>query len=109
MALLISIKLMPESFANLAGWWITAAFAVGGGTYVGADSLIKRMKPSGDQRGRSTTWMIFVAGIVDPTGDGLIIESSAVRKQTVKVTDTASPKPRAHGPGNGDRRPNYLA
>lgn len=39
---------LPEALDNLADWWIAAAFAVGGGAYVGADSLIKRMKPSGD-------------------------------------------------------------
>lgn len=81
----VAIELMPEALNNLAGWWIAVAFAAGGAAYVGADSVIKRMKPSGEGKGGSAMWMIYVAVAVDLTGDGLMIGSGSAVATSLAV------------------------
>ena len=81
----VAIELMPEALSNLAGWWIATAFAAGGTAYVGADSLIKRMKPTGRGKGGSGMWMIYVAVAVDLTGDGLMIGSGSAVATSLAV------------------------
>ena len=73
----VAIELMPEALDYLAGWWIAASFAAGGAAYIGAETLIDRMTPSGDGGGSSATWMIYVAVAVDLSGDGLMIGSGS--------------------------------
>lgn len=67
----VAIELMPEALDNLAGWWIAASFAAGGVAYVGAETSIERLSPSGS--GGSSMWMIYVAVAIDLSGDGLMI------------------------------------
>lgn len=72
----VAIELMPETLDNLAGGWIAVSFAAGGAAYVGAETLIERVT-SGDGRGGSPMWMIYVAVAVDLSGDGLMIGSGS--------------------------------
>ena len=81
----VAIELMPEALDNLAGWWIAAAIAAGGATYVGVESLVQRLKPSGEQSGSSAMWMIYVAVAVDLTGDGLMIGSGSAVATSLAV------------------------
>ena len=73
----VAIELMPEALDNLAGWWIAVSFAAGGAAYVGAETLLIERVTSGDGRGGSPMWMIYVAVAVDLSGDGLMIGSGS--------------------------------
>ena len=82
----VAIELMPEALENLAGWWIAAAFAAGGGAYVGAETLIESMNSSKSGGGSSSSmWMIYVAVAVDLSGDGLMIGSGSAVATSLAV------------------------
>ncbi len=72
----VAIELIPKALDTLAGWWIAAAFASGGASYVWMDGVINRIKKSEDGSG-SAMWMIYIAVAVDLTGDGLMIGSGS--------------------------------
>lgn len=81
----VAIELMPEALNNLAGWWIALAFASGGLAYVGTETLIERIKPSGGPGGSSAMWMIYVAVSVDLSGDGLMIGSGSALAASLAI------------------------
>src|SRR3546814_2166136 len=59
---------------SLAGWWIAAAFAAGGVSYMLLEILTERLqKPSDDGENRTSMWMIYIAVAVDLASDGLMI------------------------------------
>lgn len=74
---IVAVELIPEALGILAGWWIAAAFAGGGLTYVLVETLLERRQSAGedgeDGEDRSGMWMIYVAVAVDLTSDGLMI------------------------------------
>lgn len=73
---IIAVELMPEVLRGLSGWWIAAAFAGGGATYMLLEWLIERRQQR-TGRDRTGMWMIYIAVAVDLTSDGLMIGTGA--------------------------------
>lgn len=74
---IVAVELIPEALGKLAGWWIAAAFAAGGATYILLESLTERLQKAEGEGGRTSMWMIYVAVAVDLTSDGLMIGSGS--------------------------------
>ena len=76
---IVSVELMPEALQSLAGWWIAAAFAAGGLSYILVESGVQKLQGGGEEGGNSRTrmWMIYAAVAVDLTSDGLMIGSGS--------------------------------
>ena len=73
---IVAVELMPEALKALAGWWIAAAFAAGGVTYVLINAGVEKLQSRGSG-GRTSMWMIYVAVAVDLASDGLMLGSGA--------------------------------
>ena len=72
---IVAVELIPEALGALAGWWIAAAFAAGGVTYILLGSVTEGLQKGagGGAEGRSRMWMIYIAVAVDLSSDGLMI------------------------------------
>lgn len=71
---IVAVELIPAALGTLAGWWIAAAFAAGGVSYMLLEVLTERLqKPSDDGENRTSMWMIYIAIAVDLASDGLMI------------------------------------
>lgn len=73
---IVAVELMPEAMGKLAGWWIAAAFAIGGVTYIAIEGVLERIQWQAGGRGkdaRTGMWMIYVAVAVDLSSDGLML------------------------------------
>lgn len=81
---IVAVELMPEALKVLAGWWIAAAFAVGGILYVLIEAGVEKLQFRGG-RGRTAMWMIYVAVAVDLSSDGLMLGSGAALSSSLAI------------------------
>ena len=70
---IVTVELMPGALDVLAGWWLAAAFAAGGLTYIGLQGLVNWRQGEGSNPGRTAMWMIYIAVATDLTSDGLVL------------------------------------
>ncbi len=82
---IVAVELIPEALRALAGWWISAAFAAGGLTYVLIEWLLQRKRTSEKGEARTGMWMIYVAVAVDLTSDGLMLGSGSAVSSTLGI------------------------
>jgi ZIP family zinc transporter len=68
----VAIELMPAALRVISGFWVAAAFGLGGIAYVLIEWAVKqREEKSGS--GRTGMWMIYIAVSIDLASDGLMI------------------------------------
>ena len=70
---IVAVELIPEAVDVLAGWWLAAAFAAGGVSYVMIEALVEGLQKKGNRGSRTGMWMIYVAVAVDLTSDGMML------------------------------------
>lgn len=74
---IVAIELMPEAVEVLTGWWLAAAFAAGGLSYLLIEGTLERWLGGGEAEdqggGRTGMWMIYAAVAVDLSSDGLML------------------------------------
>lgn len=80
----VAVELIPQALDTLAGWWIAAAFAAGGVTYLLIEMGLEKLQ-SGNGDGQTSMWMIYVAVAVDLSGDGLLIGSGTAVSATLGI------------------------
>lgn len=83
---IVAVELIPEAVDVLAGWWLAAAFAAGGVSYVMIEALVEGLQKDGSRGNRTGMWMIYVAVAVDLTSDGMMLGTgSAVSSNLAMV------------------------
>jgi ZIP family zinc transporter len=68
---IVAVELIPNALDVLAGWWLAAAFAAGGLTYIALHAGVERVQTG--RRGRTGMWMIYIAVAIDLASDGLVL------------------------------------
>ena len=76
-----AIEVFPEALDSLSRWTVGIAFAIGGLSYLGAQTMVDKRT---DGSGR--VWMIFLAVATDLFGDGLLIGAGAAVSADLGIT-----------------------
>ena len=86
---IVAIELMPEAVEVLSGWWLAAAFAAGGLSYVLIEGSLERLlgggEAGGQGAGRTGMWMIYVAVAVDLSSDGVMLGTGSALSHSLGV------------------------
>lgn len=84
---IVAVELIPEALPALGGWWIAVAFAAGGTSYVGIESLLQRLQrgSEGGSSERVGIWMIYVAVAVDLASDGLMLGAGSAVSPSMAI------------------------
>ena len=80
---IVAVELLPEALKALAGWWIAAAFAAGGVTYILVEMGVEKLQSGG--KNRTSMWMIYVAVAIDLTSDGMMLGSGAAVSSSLAI------------------------
>ena len=70
---IVAVELIPNALDVLAGWWLAAAFAAGGLTYIALQAGVERLQSRQGGEGRTGMWMIYIAVAIDLASDGVVL------------------------------------
>lgn len=82
---IVAVELIPEAVDVLAGWWLAAAFAAGGASYVMIESLVDGLQKSSNRGSRTGMWMIYVVVAVDLTSDGMMLGTGSAVSSSLAI------------------------
>lgn len=70
---IVTVELIPNALAALAGRWLATAFRAGGVLYTGVQAGVQRFQSRDGVKMRTGMWMIYVPVAIDLANDGLAL------------------------------------